>query len=64
MRVLYKVIIKRGYLDEFVFEENNLREAGYIADIFLGKLVSPSDVEIRIEPVKLEDPIEEESANE
>lgn len=62
--MLYKVIIKRGYLDEFVFEENNLREAGYIADMFLGKLVSPSDVEIRIEPVKLEDPIEEESANE
>lgn len=64
MKVLYRVVVKRGYIDEFVFEENNLREAGYIADVFLDKLVSPDDVEIRIEPVKIEEPIEEESANE
>lgn len=64
MKVLYRVVVKRGYIEEFVFEENNLREAGYIADVFLGKLVSPDDVEIRIEPVKIEEPIEEESANE
>lgn len=64
MKVLYRVVVKRGYIEEFVFEENNLREAGYIADVFLDKLVRPDDVEIWIEPVKIEEPIEEESANE
>lgn len=64
MKVLYRVVVKRGYIEEFVFEENNLREAGYIADVFLDKLVRPDDVEIWIEPVKIEELIEEESVNE
>ena len=61
MKVLYRVIIRRGYIEEFVFEENNLREAGYIADMFLDKLVKPDEVDIRIEPKKIDEPIEEES---
>ena len=64
MKVLYRVVVKRGYIEEFVFEENNLREAGYIADVFLDKLVRPEDVEIRIEPVKIEEPTEEELSDE
>lgn len=65
MKVNYKVIVKKiyGYTDEFVFMENNLREAGYIADMFLDKLVSPSEVAISIQPYKIEEP-EEEEANE
>lgn len=64
MKVIYRIIIRRGYIEEFVFEESNLREAGYIADMFLDKLVKPDDVEIRIEPVKLEEPAEEELSDE
>ena len=64
MKVLYRVVVKRGYIEEFVFEENNLREAGYIADVFLDKLVRPEDVEIRIEPIKIEEPTEEELSDE
>ena len=64
MKVLYRVIIRRGYIEEFVFEENNLREAGYIADMFLDKLVKPDEVDIRIEPKKIDEPIEEELSDE
>ena len=64
MKVIYKVIIRRGYIEEFVFEENNLREAGYIADMFLDKLVKPDEVDIRIEPKKIDEPIEEELSDE
>lgn len=64
MKVIYRVIIRRGYIEEFVFEETNLRETGYIADMFLDKLVKPDDVEIRIEPVKIEEPTEEELSDE
>ena len=64
MKVLYKIVVKRGYLQEFIFEENNLREAGYIADMFLDKLVKPDDVSISIEPYKIEEPIEEEAEDE
>ena len=64
MKVKYKVVIKKGYLDEFIFEENNLREAGYIADMFLEKLVQPEKVTIMIEPEKIEEPVEEEIKDE
>ena len=64
MKVIYRIIITRGYIEEFVFEESNLREAGYIADMFLDKLVKPDDVEISIEPVKLEEPAEEDLSDE
>lgn len=64
MRVKYRVIVLRGYLERFVFEENNLREAGYIADMFLDKLVEPEEVNVSIEPVKVEEPEEEEITNE
>lgn len=64
MKVIYRVVVKRGYLKDFIFEENNLREAGYIADMFLDKLVEPEDVNISIEPYKLVEPMEEEIENE
>ena len=64
MRVAYRVVIKRGYIEEFEFMETNLREAGYIADIFLDKLVRPDSVDIKIEPIKIEEPTEEELSDE
>lgn len=59
--VHYKIAVKKGYLDTFVFEVSSLKEAGHIADIFLDYLVDPTEVDIRIEPYKRE---EEEIENE
>lgn len=66
MKVAYKVVVKKiyGYTEEFVFMENNLREAGYIADMFLDKLISPSEVAISIQPYKIDEPEEESEADE
>lgn len=64
MKVGYNIIVKKGYLDEFVFASDTLREAGYIADMFLGNMVSPEDVEIRIEPFRIKEPVPVEEERE
>jgi len=50
----YLVKVTVGYTTELEFRAGNLREAGYIADLFLDNLEKPKEVKISIVPDRYE----------
>lgn len=52
--IKYKVRIKSGYLDEYVFEYGTIEEANDLVETVLNNLVAPENAVVTIEPYVVE----------